>query len=193
MNERHMERCASPEWAEHIRETVIPWALEAVDIGDNLIEVGPGFGATTDILRTKTPHMTAVELDPILAEKLAARMVNTNVEVIHADATDLPFESGQFSAASSFIMLHHVPTPELQDRVLSELARVLRPGGVLFGVDSLDSPAFREAHIGDTCVPLNPLTLKDRLVQAGFTDVEIQVWSIGVRFRARTPLPDAAG
>jgi hypothetical protein len=82
-------------------------------------------------------------------------------------------------------MMHHVPTAELQDKVMSELARVLRPGGVLFGTDSLDSPAWRELHIGDVCNPLNPLTLDGRLRAAGFSDVDLTIWSIGIKFIAR--------
>ena len=40
-------------------------------------------------------------------------------------------------------MLHHVPSPALQDRVFSEARRVLRPGGVFVATDSLDSADLR--------------------------------------------------
>jgi ubiquinone/menaquinone biosynthesis C-methylase UbiE len=187
MNEEHLRLCSSAEWGKHLEETLLPWVLEDAQLGDNLIEVGPGPGLTTDILRRKAERLTAVEADPSLAEALAARLAGTNVKVVHADATDLPFDDGEFSAAASFTMLHHVPSPELQDRLLAELARVLRPGGVLVGVDSLDSPAWRKLHAGDVCVPVDPLGFPDRLRRAGFADVTVTVWSIGARFSARTP------
>ena len=60
-----------------------------------------------------------------------------NEEVVQADATALPQESGRFSGAVSFTMLHHVPTPDLQNQLFGELARVLAPGGVLVLSDSL--------------------------------------------------------
>jgi hypothetical protein len=63
---------------------------------------------------------------------------------------------------------------------------VLRPGGWLVGVDSLDSPDFRKLHEGDICVPIDPLTFADRLRRAGFADVQLTVWSIGTRFLARS-------
>jgi ubiquinone/menaquinone biosynthesis C-methylase UbiE len=105
---------------------------------------------------------------------------------VHADATTMPFPDERFSAALSFTMLHHVPTPELQDRLLAEVARVLRPGAVLAGVDSLDSDEFRGLHEGDICVPIPPEGLEGRLREAGFSQAEVEVNEYAVRFRART-------
>jgi ubiquinone/menaquinone biosynthesis C-methylase UbiE len=52
-------------------------------------------------------------------------MAGANVEVVNADATDLPFPDGRFSAALSFTMLHHIRLAA--DRLFAEVARVLRP------------------------------------------------------------------
>ena len=174
MNEEHLRLCSSPEWAETLETMILPWALEGVQLGDDLIEVGPGPGLTTDILRHKVKRLTAVEADAELAAALTRRLAGTNVVVIHADATELPFENETFSAAASFTMLHHVPSAALQDRLLAELARVLRPGGILVGVDSLDRPEWRELHRGDICVPVDPADLPDRLHRAGFTDAVVR-------------------
>lgn len=188
MNEEHLRLCSSIEWSKHIERTLLPWALDGgVDLGNDLIEVGPGPGLTTDLLRRKVQRLTAVEADKVLAHALSDRLIGTNVDVIHTGAAQLPFEDGRFSAAASFTMLHHVPSIALQDQLLAELARVLRPGGMLVGVDSIDSPAFRELHRGCVCVPINPLNLADRLRQAGFSEVAVTVWTIGIRFMARTP------
>jgi SAM-dependent methyltransferase len=62
----------------------------------------------------------------------------------------------------------------MQDRLLAQLRRVLRPGGLLIGVDSIDGPEWRELHIGDTCVPVDPAQLSERLQAAGFVDIEVQ-------------------
>src|SRR5204862_399867 len=112
MNEEHLRLCASDEWADGLRQWIIPGALNGVELGDDVLEVGPGPGRSTDLLREMTPKLTAVEVDPMLADALATRMAGTNVEVVHADATNMPFPDGRFSAAVSFIMLHHVPTIE---------------------------------------------------------------------------------
>lgn len=175
MNERHLQLCASAEWARTVREQILPWTLGDRAVGDEVLEVGPGPGMVTDILRHQTPRLTAVEVDRQLAEALAARLAGSNVQVVRADGAALPFEDGHFSAATCFTMLHHVPSAERQDRLLDELRRVLRPGGLLVGVDSLDRPEWRELHIGDTCLPVEPATFRDRLAQAGFVEVEVEL------------------
>lgn len=188
MNARHLELCASDEWADTVKGRIIPWVLEDATLGDDVIEVGPGPGRTTDILCGLAAKVTAVELDEDLAAKLAARFAGSNVEVINADATAIPLPDNRFTTAMSFTMLHHVPTPELQDRIFAELARVLQPGGLLAGVDSTDRPEFRELHSDDICVPIDPATLPARLTAAGFENVRVDASRTRVRFRANKPL-----
>ena len=184
MNEGHLELLSSEEWADYIAHDLIPRTLDGIDVGSHLLEVGPGPGKTTDVLREKVSKLTAVEIDPVLAAKLAERLSGTNVEVVHADATRLPFANDTFSAAASFIMLHHVPSVELQNRLLAEIARVLEPGGTFFGADSLDSPEFREFHVDDVCVPIEPVSLAERLTNAGFHEVKVETGEEDVTFRA---------
>jgi SAM-dependent methyltransferase len=191
MNERHLQICASAEWAETVKLEILPWAVGTRDLGEDVLEVGPGPGMTTDILRHSVARLTAVEVDPVLATALADRLSGSNVDVVHGDGAALPFEDRRFSGVTSFTMLHHVPSPELQNRLLSEVRRVLRPGGLLVGVDSIDGPEWRELHVGDTCVPVDPDTLADRLQRAGFVDIEVQRAtpepSKRFRFSARAP------
>ena len=62
--------------------------------------------------------------------------------------------------------LHHVPSHALQDRLLAEAHRVLRPGGWFTGSDSRTSLAFRLAHRGDVLTVVDPETFRDRLTAA---------------------------
>jgi SAM-dependent methyltransferase len=136
MNERLLALCASPKWAEAVQKWIIPWVLEDVDLGNDVLEVGPGPGLTTDVLRTLTPALTAVELDNHLAEVLAKRLEGTNMEVMQANATQMPLPDEPFSGAVCPTMLHHVPTSNEQDEVFKEMRHVLRPGGALVGQGS---------------------------------------------------------
>ena len=179
-----MAICSSPEWAKLLEEELLPWVLDGYDLGDDLLEVGAGPGLTTDVLRRHAGRVTAVELDTVLADKLTARLAGTNVEVVAADVTRLPFPAGRFSAAACLTMLHHIPSASLQDTALAELRRVLRPGGVLVGCDGLDTPDRRRVHEGDIFVPVDPGSLASRLRAAGFADACVEANGDRLRFAA---------
>ncbi len=174
MNPEHLEFCGSDEWLEVLRDLILPPALAGVSLGDNVLEVGPGPGRTTDLLRAELPKITAVELDQHLAEALAERLANTNVHVVQADATGMPFDDGHFTGAVSFTMLHHVPTADGQDRLFAEVARVLQPGGTFVACDSVAREDLAEFHHDDIYNPVDPTTLESRLQDAGFRTATIQ-------------------
>ena len=136
MNEAHLRICASPEWAAFVESELLPWVLAETDLGDEVLEVGPGPGLTTDVLRRQVPRLTAVEID---------------------------------------------------DQMLAELRRVLRPGGVLAGTDGVETPARRELHVDDDYLPIDPATMADRLAGAGFTRVTVEVEEDRFRFAATAP------
>jgi SAM-dependent methyltransferase len=186
MNEAHAQLCASPEWAEYLRTEVLSSVAAGIEFGDELLEVGPGPGAATEWLRARVPRLVAVESDEDAAAVLAERYAGTNVEVIHADATALPFAPASFDSAASFTMLHHVPTVALQNRLLAEVLRVLRPGGVLVGSDSLPSDELHHFHEGDTYNPIEPGAFLTRLQTLGFADIAMAV-NREMRFVAHKP------
>lgn len=188
MNLIHRRLCRSERWNGVLKQFVLPWVLDGVDLGNEVLEVGPGPGLTTDLLRPKVPRLTAIEIDRDLAQKLAARLRGTNVEVVRGDATAMGFGDAKFSAAVSFTMLHHVASPAHQDRLLSEVRRVLVPGGVFAGTDSLMSLTMRFIHIFDTLTPVDPKTFGARLTAAGFENVLVETNPYAFRFRATRPL-----
>jgi SAM-dependent methyltransferase len=163
----------------------LPWVLGDTDLGDDVLEIGPGPGLTTNLLRHRTTHLTAVEVDDELAAALALRL--ENVTVLHADATAMPLPDERFSSALSFTMLHHVPSAALQDQLLAETQRVLRPGGWFLGSDSTPSLVFRLAHLFDTMVVVDPDTFAARLEHAGFRDAKVSSAKGAFRFRAQRP------
>lgn len=179
MNEAH-QICGSAEWRQAIREVILPWALGEVSLGDDVLEVGPGYGAVTDVLSGLTPRLTSVEIDPELAEMLRGRFAGTpSVQIVDGDATALPFPDETFTGAACFTMLHHVPTTELQDRLFTELARVLAPGAALVASDSLAGDGLAGMHEGDTYHPVDPASLPARLTSAGFGDVQVRTTDFG--------------
>ncbi len=184
MNKLHLEYCSGQEWAEIVRKHVVPDATNGINLGEHLLEVGPGPGLTTNVLATLAPKMTVVELDADLASALADRFQGSNVTVHRGDATATPFADSTFSSAICLTMLHHLPTPAAQDRLFAELNRLVRAGGTVMGSDSLDSPEFRAAHVDDICTPVDPATLAERLRAAGFTNVRVEPNRFAVAFWA---------
>ena len=159
--------------------------MHGLDLGQDLLEVGPGPGLTTDILQRQFERVTSLEIDPRLASALGQRMQGTNVRVLQGDAAAMPFRDASFSGAVAFTMLHHVPSAALQDAVLADVCRVLRPGGTFVGSDSLWSPMFQMFHWFDTMVAVDPNTFGQRLEVAGFTAVSIEMGEPSFRFVAR--------
>jgi SAM-dependent methyltransferase len=179
VNSFHLQFCASAEWRTMVEETILPRALAGVDLGASVVEIGPGPGFTTDVLMARVDHLTAVELDVDLARSLADRLEGTNVTVVLGDATALEFPDDVFSGAASFHMLHHIEADEDQQRVLAELARVLRPGATLVAADGIENEATRAFHDDDIYNPIDPDDLRRWLAAAGFSAIDIAVYDIG--------------
>lgn len=134
-------------------------------------------------------RLVAVEIDPDVAGRLAARFAGSNVEVICDDASHLDFPDRSFDSVGTFTMLHHLPTLALRNAVLNEAFRVLRPGGFLVGSDSLASTGLHDFHAGDVYNPIEPSSLLPRLQTIGFGEVTVAV-AHDLRFVARKAIEE---
>ncbi len=186
MNENHTKLCPSPEWAQHIQDDVLPSLVAVASLGESMLELGPGPGAATGWLYLRVRRLVAVEADEDAARLLAERFAGTNVEVVTGDAAELDFPAGTFDSVGSFTMLHHVPTFAAQQLLLHEAFRVLKPGGVFLGSDSLPSNDLHHFHSGDDYNPVDPGSFLTRLRGVGFTQLTIVVDG-DLRFVARKP------
>jgi SAM-dependent methyltransferase len=122
MNLVHRRLCSSAKWADSVQQSLLPWALADVDLSGDVLEIGPGFGATTRVLAQQLDHLTALEIDEASAMKLAGQF-DKSVRIVHGDGTAMPFDDSSYDAIVCFTMLHHVPSPQLQDKVFFEVAR----------------------------------------------------------------------
>jgi SAM-dependent methyltransferase len=186
MNVLHQRRCSSVGWANMVRDDLLPWALAGVELGDQTLEIGPGYGATTRVLVDRADAVTAVEVDKPMADRLK-RLYGDRARVLHGDGSDTGLPDAEFSSVVCFTMLHHIPADHLQDKLFAEAFRVLRPGGVFAGSDRLASLMFRLIHIGDTYNPVRPDDLRERLGRVGFGGIRIDVAGVRLRWRAIKP------
>jgi ubiquinone/menaquinone biosynthesis C-methylase UbiE len=189
VNQNHVI-CETQEWSEYIRDDVVSYMTAHADFGESMLEIGPGPGAATEWLRHKVRRLVALEIDEEAAALLSTRYAGTNVEVVLGDATRLNYPDGHFDSVGSFTMLHHVPTARLQNAVLAEALRVLRPGGVLAASDSLPSNELHHFHADDTFNPVDPGSLIVRLQTIGFERITVSI-DHALKFIAHKAEPDA--
>ena len=90
VNENHARLLGSPEWAAVLHEQILPAVTAGIDLGDEMLEIGPGPGAATDWLMHRVRRLVTLEIDPVAAA-LAERFTGTNVEVETGDATNLAY------------------------------------------------------------------------------------------------------
>jgi ubiquinone/menaquinone biosynthesis C-methylase UbiE len=92
--------------------------------GRDVLEVGAGTGLIMEGLGDAPKTLTGLDISSGMLKKAEKRGFN----VVQGSATDLPFEDATFDLAYSFKVLAHIPDIE---KALSEMSRVLRPGGML--------------------------------------------------------------
>src|SRR5215472_19195595 len=102
MNENHAQLCPSPEWAQHIQQDILPVLTRDVDLGSAMLEIGPGPGAATGWLADRVSKLTAIEIDPDAAQRLADRFAGTNVEIVTGSATELDYLAASFDSFGCF-------------------------------------------------------------------------------------------
>jgi ubiquinone/menaquinone biosynthesis C-methylase UbiE len=160
----------------------------ALRAGEVVLDVGPGPGfLATNMAALVGPSGVVSGIDqsePMVAMARARCADQDWVDIQVGEATDLPHQSGIFDAAVATQVYEYVEDVEL---ALSELCRVLRPGGRAFIVDTdwssivwnnSDSPRMRRMleawneHLAD---PHLPATLTPKLKRAGFQVVRRDV------------------
>ncbi|MGH7057399.1 MAG: class I SAM-dependent methyltransferase [Acetobacteraceae bacterium] len=116
--------------------------------GGALLDVACGPGILTVALAATAREIVAFDLTPEMLEKARRRCAEAgraNASFQEGDATHLPFGSETFDGAVTRLSVHHFQQPE---RVLGEIFRVLRPGGlfVLGDVISSEDPGDSDLH-----------------------------------------------
>ena len=137
-------RIFTPEYYQRMRELeqgswwnagmrdIAALLLNAVALppSGTLLDVGCGSGQTMQWFRLLNPRWRAIGLDVATEGLTAARA--KRLEVVRASALEMPFPSRSVDLVTTLDVLQHVPLGGGDVRALSEIARVLKPGGHLF-------------------------------------------------------------
>ena len=166
-----------------------------------ILDVATGTGRTLQQIRRALPHAELIGTDLSAAYlRQANRWLNDSndrlVQLIRANAEQLPFADNGLQAVTCVFLFHELPG-EARQNVIESCFRVLEPGGVLVLADSIqlaDSPQFDIAldnfrrifhepyyrdYIGDD--------IEARLHQAGFTGVHAESHFMTRIWSARKP------
>lgn len=124
--------------ADIMREVIA--ARLGAEAKPSALDVGCGIGVLHRYIRDRFARLCAVDVSTACLEQ-AAR-ANSGVEYRAYSGAELPFATGEFDFAYAICVLHHVPPADWLG-FMREMARVIRPGGVLCIIEHN---------------PLNPLT-----------------------------------
>lgn len=117
---------------------------DLVELKDKrVIDVGAGDGHLTRLMTAKGARVTGLECQAPQLAKARAAQPEGNEDYLDAGAEEMPLPDAIADLVVFFNSLHHVP-PLLMDKALSEAARVLKPGGVVYVSEPVAEGAFFE-------------------------------------------------
>lgn len=175
--------CRSGSWTAFTSRMILPWALQGLRPAGELLELGAGSGGLAVATRTRFPglRVTATDIDPTMVESARQRVRSrSDVRFKQADVTQLPYGDESFDYVASYLMLDHVidwhrAGPRARSRALSEVTRVLRPGGAFVGYDLTDTRLARWIHWADRSPDrlLSIRELEGGLTKVGLTTITV--------------------
>lgn len=114
-------------WSRRLAPLFLEFAGLAA--GERVLEVGCGTGSLTFALpaRADIAVVEAIDYEKQFVEAARERNSDPRISIQQGDACNLQFTDGKFDRVLSMLVLHFVSDP---DRAVSEMRRVLRPGGI---------------------------------------------------------------
>jgi len=169
------ERFQNQELTDFLSQLVPTFQLKQ---GQRVLDVGTGTGVLVPYLLEavgSTGHVTAIDFAEKMVEICKAKYANiTNVSVAVQRVEKLDFPSKSFDAVTCFGLFPHL---ENKAEALSQMNRVLKPGGKLIIAHALSSKEVEAHHRNASVVAHDVLPdeaeMKRLLKQAGFTGVHI--------------------
>lgn len=121
------------ELAQEKAEAILD-VLEPATPGEipSLLDIGCGVGLIERHIKETEAHVTGIDVSKHSLE--IAREHATSGTFKHYDGHQLPFPDGSFDAAVTICVLHHIP-PQERAHFMSEMARVVRPGGLGIAIE----------------------------------------------------------
>jgi SAM-dependent methyltransferase len=166
--------------------------------GSSVLDVPCGGGVALRGLQPgQDARYVAADISPAMLERTAANATRRGlgqVQCVEADVEHLPFPDDSFDLVVSFTGLHCFPRP---GAAVAEIARVLKPGGVMTGSALLNDTGVRYApmrFLGRAGGLLGPSGTRPELAhwlaRSGFADAQIRTSGALAYFRGSLSSPD---
>jgi ubiquinone/menaquinone biosynthesis C-methylase UbiE len=133
----NLEQMASTPGFLALRDTILDRAQPRAD--ERLLDIGAGTGLLTLAAAPRVARVDALDISPAMCRHLQGKLAllgTGNVEVHVENATHLPFADASIDVVVSNYCFHHLADADKR-RALSEIQRVLRPGGRLVFADMM--------------------------------------------------------
>ena len=175
-----LDRRSAKSHAAHLLPLLEP-GMRLLDFGCGPGNISVGLASAVNPGELHGIDMEESQID--LARSAARAGGHDNATFHVGDVTELPFEDGSFDVAHCHAVLMHVPDTE---KVLAEVMRVLRPGGIICSREVIVESSFLEPSSEHTLAAWSTFTglltangghpqmgkeLKGRFIAAGFTDI----------------------
>ncbi len=168
-------------------------SLRDVPAGSSVLDVPCGGGVAFRGLKQDMPiRYVAADVSPFMLERAkatAARRGLTNIEYVHANVAELPFDDAAFDLCVNYNGLHCFADPAA---AVAEIGRVVRPGGelrgtvVVTGGGALSARAIAFFRRNDQFGPSGSVEdVEGWLLDAGFDDLRLDRRGAYLFFNAR--------
>jgi alkylated DNA repair protein alkB family protein 8 len=107
----------------------LKFLFENLKEGDKVLDLGCGNGRWYRIFKEKKVDYFGLDNSEKLIE--IAKENFPDAKFFIGDALNLPFQDNFFDKVYSIALLHHIPSEGFRIKVLKEVKRVLKPGGIL--------------------------------------------------------------
>ena len=135
-------------------------------------DLGCGTGQVSAAIAPFVARVVAVDASAAMLQAARKRLHGIdNIELRRGELESLPIDDARLDAATLMLVLHHVPEPQ---RALTEVARVLKPGGRAVVVDMLphDRDSYRQ-QMGHVWLGFSDEHVRRIFVEAGFDEIRI--------------------
>ena len=153
----------------------LPGLLEALPAGARVADLGTGNGRFLPELAAHAGSVVAVDASPRLLDQARRRVEALNIQGVDlrlGDLLHLPLRDGEVDAAVANMVLHHLAEPAA---VFHEIARVLRPGGVVVVGDFLPhQEEWMRDRLADQWLGFEPRLVRQWFSASGFVDVDVR-------------------